>query len=122
MSTAFTRTCIAVAFGAVALTSQPCAWSAEPSAIANVEEREPFAFTFRFSADELASGKSAARVYQDLKRKAARACTIKVVPGSRIQHVDRRCAAELVATVVQQVGSNTLAEQHSHTAVVAAGR
>jgi UrcA family protein len=104
------------------LISQQFALSAEPSVLARIEGREPIAFAFRFKSTDLATAEGARQVYLALGKKAKKACTIKDVPGSRIQRVDRQCVAELITTVVQRVASSALAEQHSRTLVAAAGR
>jgi UrcA family protein len=122
VSTILARTCISVAFGALALIGQPYALSAEPSELAISAKREPIAFTFRYKSSDLTSSEGAKNVYLDLKNKARRACTIKDVPGSRVRRVDQQCVSELMTNVVQQVASGALAEQHNHTLVAASVR
>jgi UrcA family protein len=122
VSTILTRTCISVAFGALAAIGQQCALSAEPHARANSDEREPIAFVFRYKPSDLTSSEGAKNVYLDLKSKAGRACKIKDAPGSRVRRIDQQCVSELMTSVVQQVASGALSEQHSHTLVAASMR
>jgi UrcA family protein len=72
------------------------------------QAREPVAFSFRFSRQQLGTQGGAERVYKALVRQAARACTTPVLGSAHLRYKDEECVAGLVDKTVRKIGAELL--------------
>jgi UrcA family protein len=92
-------------------------------AAASAQERIPITFEYQLDRSVLSSPQGANRVYNDLRREARQACSLRGAYGrSTLDAIDYDCVAELVDKVVSAAASRTLSARHEDSRLYARAR